>query len=80
MNPLALAGVPFVDFIVQPLSDASFDDRSAQLTCVTCDSVFDLETGEPTEGPAADPVPVYPVREVEGWIEVLPHPSGDGSP
>jgi nitrite reductase/ring-hydroxylating ferredoxin subunit len=42
--------------------------------------VFDLETGEPTEGPAADPVPVYPVREVEGWIEVLPHPSGDGTP
>ena len=35
-------------------------------------SVFDLETGEPTEGPAADPVPVFPVREVDGWIEVLP--------
>jgi 3-phenylpropionate/trans-cinnamate dioxygenase ferredoxin subunit len=62
------------------LADGTLDDGAETVECVTDGSVFDLETGEPTEGPAADPVPVYPVREVEGWIEVLPHPSGDGSP
>jgi nitrite reductase/ring-hydroxylating ferredoxin subunit len=32
--------------------------------------VFDLETGEPVDGPARDPVPLYAAREVDGWIEV----------
>jgi 3-phenylpropionate/trans-cinnamate dioxygenase ferredoxin subunit len=59
-----------------PLSDASFDDRSAQLTCVTCDSVFDLETGEPIAGPAKDPLPLYGAREDDGWLEVSELPVG----
>jgi nitrite reductase/ring-hydroxylating ferredoxin subunit len=36
--------------------------------------VFDVETGEPVEGPAEDPVPVFRTREVEGWVEVADEP------
>jgi 3-phenylpropionate/trans-cinnamate dioxygenase ferredoxin subunit len=35
-------------------------------------SEFDLRTGEPVEGPAVDPVRVFPVRERDGWIELGP--------
>jgi len=56
------------------LADARFDDRSAELTCEACESVFDLETGEPIEGPARDPLTMYAAREVEGWLEVSRDP------
>jgi nitrite reductase/ring-hydroxylating ferredoxin subunit len=56
------------------LAEGSFDDRSAQVTCAACDSVFDLETGEPVDGPARDPLPLYSAREVDGWIEVSAAP------
>jgi len=56
--------------------DGTFDDRSSQLTCSECDSVFDLETGEPIEGPARDPLPLYSAREDDGWIEVSVTPIG----
>jgi 3-phenylpropionate/trans-cinnamate dioxygenase ferredoxin subunit len=56
------------------LADGELDDREETVTCSVDGSVFDLETGEPSEGPAADRVPVFPVREVDGWIEVLPVP------
>jgi 3-phenylpropionate/trans-cinnamate dioxygenase ferredoxin subunit len=52
------------------LAEGTFDDRSAHLTCERCGSVFDLETGEPIEGPAKDPLPLYAAREDDGWIEV----------
>jgi len=52
------------------LAEASFDDRSAQLTCASCDSVFDLETGEPLEGPAKDPLRLFTAREDDGWLEI----------
>lgn len=52
------------------LAEASFDDRSARLTCPACESVFDLETGEPLEGPARDPLTLYVAREDDGWLEV----------
>jgi 3-phenylpropionate/trans-cinnamate dioxygenase ferredoxin component len=58
------------------LADGTFDDRSSQLTCTECDSVFDLETGEPIEGPARDPLPLYSAREDDGWIEVSLTPIG----
>jgi 3-phenylpropionate/trans-cinnamate dioxygenase ferredoxin component len=54
------------------LAEGELDDRNETVTCAADGSVFDLETGEPTEGPAVDPVPIFPVREVDGWIEVLP--------
>jgi 3-phenylpropionate/trans-cinnamate dioxygenase ferredoxin subunit len=36
-------------------------------------SRFDLATGRPTGPPATQPVPVYPVRVVDGIIEVGVH-------
>lgn len=54
------------------LAEGAFDDRSAEITCPCHDSVFDAETGEPVDGPAQDPLPVYRVREVDGWVEVSP--------
>ena len=56
------------------LSDGVFDDRSDRLTCPSCDSVFDAETGEPIEGPARDPLMVFAAREVDGWVEVSIEP------
>ena len=32
--------------------------------------MFDLETGEPVDGPARDPLPLFGAREVDGWIEL----------
>jgi nitrite reductase/ring-hydroxylating ferredoxin subunit len=58
------------------LAEATFDDRSAQLTCPSCDSVFDLESGEPLEGPARDPLPLFSAREDDGWLEVSTAPVG----
>jgi 3-phenylpropionate/trans-cinnamate dioxygenase ferredoxin subunit len=58
------------------LSEGAFDDRSAQLTCGACDSVFDLETGEPIEGPARDQLQLFAAREVDGWLELSTQPTG----
>ena len=58
------------------LAEASFDDRSAQLTCGVCESIFDLETGEPIEGPARDPLQLFAAREVDGWLEISHQPLG----
>ncbi|MEO8476202.1 MAG: Rieske 2Fe-2S domain-containing protein [Actinomycetota bacterium] len=57
------------------LSEAgTFDDRAATVECQCHGSVFDVETGEPVEGPAEDPVPVFLTREAEGWVEVADQP------
>ena len=56
------------------LAEGTFDDRSARVSCTACDSVFDLETGEPVEGPARDPLPLCSALEVDGWIEVSAAP------
>jgi 3-phenylpropionate/trans-cinnamate dioxygenase ferredoxin subunit len=58
------------------LAEAAFDDRTAQLTCPTCESVFDLETGEPIDGPAKDPLALHAAREDDGWLEVSASPIG----
>jgi nitrite reductase/ring-hydroxylating ferredoxin subunit len=58
------------------LSEGAFDDRTDRVACATCDSVFDVETGDPLEGPARDPLRLFSVREVDGWIEVSPYPVG----
>jgi 3-phenylpropionate/trans-cinnamate dioxygenase ferredoxin component len=57
-----------------PLAEGVFDDRSDRLSCSSCDSVFDAETGEPIEGPARDPLLVFTAKEVDGWIEVSTEP------
>jgi 3-phenylpropionate/trans-cinnamate dioxygenase ferredoxin subunit len=50
-----------------PLSDGDVDevDGAPTIECALHGSCFDLRTGEPTNIPATEPVPVYPVR-VEG--------------
>lgn len=57
------------------LSDGEFDDRANTVRCAVDDSVFDVETGEPISGPAQDPLPIYGVREVDGWLELTPRPA-----
>ena len=49
------------------LTDGDVEDRDGVPTieCALHGSCFDLRTGEPTNLPATEPVPVYPVR-VEG--------------
>ena len=58
------------------LSEGEFDDRAATVECPCHASVFDVETGEPIDGPAQDPVPVFPARMVDGWVEVGSESSG----
>ena len=50
-----------------PLTDGDVDevDGVPTIECALHGSCFDLRTGEPTNLPATEPVPVYPVR-VEG--------------
>ncbi len=59
------------------LADGELDDREESVKCPCHGSVFDVASGEPTEGPAADPVPVFRVRTVDGWVEVLPESGGE---
>ena len=61
------------------LADGEFDDRAATVECVCHGSVFDVETGEPIEGPARDPVAVHPARLVDGWVEIADRPDGPRS-
>jgi 3-phenylpropionate/trans-cinnamate dioxygenase ferredoxin subunit len=56
------------------LSEGEFDDRESTVTCACHESVFDVETGEPIGGPAQDPLPIYAVRDVDGWIELSLQP------
>jgi 3-phenylpropionate/trans-cinnamate dioxygenase ferredoxin subunit len=52
------------------LAEGALDERAATVECPCHGSVFDIETGEPVEGPAADPLPVFEARVVDGWVEV----------
>jgi 3-phenylpropionate/trans-cinnamate dioxygenase ferredoxin subunit len=62
------------------LAEGAFDDREATVTCPCHGSVFDVETGEPVEGPAQDPVPVFPAHATDdGWVEVGTRPEEDES-
>lgn len=60
-----------------PISEGSLSEREPEVECPCHGSVFDLRTGEPLEGPARDPVPVFPTRVVDGWIEVGARPEGE---
>ena len=57
------------------LAEGTLDDRSASVECPCHGSVFDVETGEPLEGPAVDPVPVFQVNGEDGWVEVATRPT-----
>ena len=59
------------------LAEGRFDDRTATVECVADGSVFDVENGEPLEGPAVDPLPIFQAHETDGWVEVATRP-GEG--
>ena len=49
------------------------------IECALHGSCFDLVTGRPSGPPATVPVPVFPVRILDGVVEVhLPAPAGQG--
>jgi len=54
------------------LGDGELGTQEDSVICPGDGSEFDLRTGEPLEGPAMDPVRVFPVRVDEGWVEVGP--------
>jgi len=56
------------------LAEGTIDERAATVECPCHGSVFDIETGEPVEGPAEDPVPVFDAHVVDGWVEVTSTP------
>lgn len=60
------------------LSDGEIDEAADTIVCPCHGSAFDLRDGEPVEGPAEDPVPVFAVRVVDGWIEVGPQAGSEG--
>ena len=52
------------------LGEGELGTQEDSVICRGDGSEFDLRTGEPLEGPAMDPVRVYPVRIEDGWVEV----------
>jgi 3-phenylpropionate/trans-cinnamate dioxygenase ferredoxin component len=60
------------------LSEGDFDDRAATVECPCHGSVFDIEAGEPVDGPAQDPVAIHQARLVDGWVELSDQPVREG--
>jgi nitrite reductase/ring-hydroxylating ferredoxin subunit len=58
------------------LAEGRLGEREESVVCPCHESEFDLATGEPVGGPASDPVPVFGVRETDGWLEVGPPVEG----
>ena len=58
------------------LAEGKLGDQEDTVVCPCHQSEFDLATGEPVEGPAVDPLPVYTVRVTDEWIEVGPPSEG----
>jgi 3-phenylpropionate/trans-cinnamate dioxygenase ferredoxin subunit len=52
------------------LAEGELGAQEDSVVCPEDGSEFDVRTGEPIEGPAVDPVPVYAVRVEDGWIEI----------
>ena len=51
-----------------PLSDGDLD--AGVITCYCHSSAFDVFTGDVLDGPAEDPLRVYPVRVVDGELQL----------
>jgi nitrite reductase/ring-hydroxylating ferredoxin subunit len=51
-----------------PLSDGWVE--GAAIRCACHGSLFDLRTGAPLEGPASEPVRVFPTRVVDDRVEI----------
>ena len=54
------------------LAEGELDANEDAVVCPGDGSAFDLRTGEPLDGPAVDPVPVFAVRVHDEWIEIGP--------
>ncbi len=59
------------------LSEGSLDETADTIVCACHGSAFDVRSGEPAEGPAEDPLTLYPVRVRDDWIEILPRSGGE---
>lgn len=57
--------------------EGTLSETENAVECSCHGSVFDLESGEPIKGPALDPVPVFPLRIEDGWIEVATTPGDE---
>lgn len=51
-----------------PLSEGWVE--GAAIRCACHGSLFDLVTGKPLEGPAEEPVHVFPTRAIDGRVEI----------
>ena len=51
-----------------PLADGLLEED--RITCYCHSSVFDVRTGEVLDGPADEPIGVYPVRVDDGELQV----------
>ncbi|MGL6279259.1 MAG: Rieske (2Fe-2S) protein [Gaiella sp.] len=51
-----------------PLTDGWVEGDALRCACHA--ALFELATGEPLEGPAEEPVRVYPTRVLDGRVEV----------
>lgn len=58
------------------LAEGRLGGQEDTVVCPCHDSEFDMATGEPIDGPAVDPVPVYAVRLTDDWIEIGPPSEG----
>lgn len=56
------------------LAEGGLGEEEETVVCPCHGSEFDVRTGEPLSGPASDPVPVYPIRVRDGWVEIRPTP------
>jgi len=54
------------------LAEGTLGAQEDTVICPCHESEFDLATGEPIDGPAVDPVPVFAVRVTDDWIEIGP--------
>ncbi|NPV57474.1 MAG: non-heme iron oxygenase ferredoxin subunit [Anaerolineae bacterium] len=51
-----------------PLGDGELD--GCELACPRHGARFDVRNGIATRLPAVTPIPIYPTRVVDGWIEI----------
>jgi 3-phenylpropionate/trans-cinnamate dioxygenase ferredoxin subunit len=56
------------------VSEGEVSESEPAVRCPCHESLFDLENGEPLDGPAVDPLAVHAVRVEDGWIEVASEP------
>ena len=53
-----------------PLCEGDWDEETCTVICPRHGSAFELATGRPRSLPAYEPVQVYPVRVVDGIVQI----------